>query len=87
MSKGIWTTVRELVAEVSGVDVSALDRDTDLFADLGVDSARALELIVGLEDAFDITIGGEDAADVSTLGEVVDLVTRLTRSRSKIRRR
>jgi acyl carrier protein len=87
MSKRTWTTVRELVAEVSGVDISALDRDTDLFADLGVDSARALELIVGLEDAFDITISGEDAADVSTLGEVVDLVTRLSKPQSKRRRR
>jgi acyl carrier protein len=87
MRKRIWTTVRELVAEVSGVDVSVLDPHTDLFADLGVDSARALELIVGLEDAFDITIGGEDAADVSTLGEVVDLVTRLSRPQSKARHR
>jgi acyl carrier protein len=87
MSKRTWTTVRELVAEVSGVDISALDRDTDLFTDLGVDSARALELIVGLEDAFDITISGEDAADVSTLGEVVDLVTRLSKPQSKLRRR
>jgi acyl carrier protein len=87
MRKSAWRTVRELVAEVSGVDISALDRDTDLFADLGVDSARALELIVGLEDAFGITIGGEDAADVSTLGEVVDLVTRLSKPQSKRRRR
>jgi acyl carrier protein len=87
MRKSAWRTVRELVAEVSGVEISALDRDTDLFADLGVDSARALELIVGLEDAFGITIGAEDAADISTLGEVVDLVTRLSKPRSKQRRR
>jgi acyl carrier protein len=87
MRKSIWTRVRELVAAVSGVDITVLDRNTDLYADLGIDSAKALELIVGLEDAFDITIGGEDAADVSTLGEVVDLVTRLSRPQSKARHR
>jgi acyl carrier protein len=87
MRRSTWTTVRELVAEVSGVDVAELNRDTDLFADLGVDSAKALELIVELEDAFNITIGGEDAADVSTLGQVVDLVTRLSKPKANVRRR
>jgi acyl carrier protein len=87
MRKSAWTTVRELVGEVSGVDIAAFNKDADLFADLGFDSAKALELIVGLEDAFHITISSEEAADISTLGELVDLVTRLSKPKSQVRRR
>ncbi len=87
MRKNTWTTVRELVGEVSGVDIAAFNKDADLFADFGIDSAKALELIVGLEDAFDITISSAEAADISTLGDLVDLVTRLRKPNSKVRRR
>jgi acyl carrier protein len=43
----------------------------ELVADLDVDSARALELLVALEDALGIEISDEDAARLDTVGDIL----------------
>jgi acyl carrier protein len=53
---------------------ASLKPDTELYLDLGLDSAGALELLVTLEDAFDIHIRTDDAREVRTLADMVALV-------------
>jgi acyl carrier protein len=76
-SHEILTKVIAIAADITGVPVASLRPDLRLFADLGLDSAGALEFIVGLEDAFDIQIGNDEAAGLQTLAEVAALVERL----------
>ena len=45
--------VLEVIAEVSGTDASKLENDTQLVGHLGIDSPRALELLVELEERLD----------------------------------
>jgi acyl carrier protein len=49
----------------------------ELVADLGMDSARALELLVELEDKIGIEISDEDAARLNTVGDILGYIKKL----------
>ncbi|MEE8278289.1 MAG: phosphopantetheine-binding protein [Thermoanaerobaculia bacterium] len=66
--------VLEIIAEVSGVEVSSLEPETELVADLGIDSPRALQLLVELEDRLEIEIGDEAIEKLETVGSVLEAV-------------
>jgi acyl carrier protein len=68
---------RGVLAKVSGLEVARLSRDQDLTADLGIDSPKALELLVELEDALGVEISDEEAARLETVGDVLDFVAGL----------
>jgi acyl carrier protein len=65
-------TALEVLATVSGVARGTITRDMDLVADLGIDSPKALRLLVELEEALDIEVSDEDAARMSTVADVLD---------------
>jgi len=65
-------TALDVLATVSGVARATILRDMDLVADLGIDSPKALRLLVELEEALDIEVSDEDAARMSTVGDVLD---------------
>ena len=64
----------EALAAVSGMDASELGREKDLVADLGIDSPKALRLLVRLEDELGVEISDDEAAALVTVGDVVDFV-------------
>ena len=61
----------DVLAAVSGTAREDLAPDRDLVADLGIDSPKALRLLVELEEAFDFEIPDEDAAEMSTVGDIL----------------
>jgi len=63
-----------VLAEVSERDVADLSPDQDLVADLEIDSPRALQLIVLLEERFGIEIPDEDAAGLEKVSDVLAYV-------------
>lgn len=65
-------TALEILAKVSRKEPSALLPEAELVANLGMDSAKALEFLVELEDQLDIEIPDEDAAGLNTVGDVLD---------------
>lgn len=67
-------TALAVVAKVSGKDPEALTPDAELVANLGMDSAKALELLVELEDQLEIEILDEDAAKLNTVGDILSFV-------------
>ncbi len=66
----------QVVAEVSGVDVAKLDPQTELVAQLGIDSPKALHLLVELEDRLGIEIDDDDVANLKTVGDVLQAINR-----------
>lgn len=64
----------EVLARLSGLESEALKPEMDLVADLGIDSPKALELLVELEDALGIEISDEDAARMETVADVFGFV-------------
>lgn len=65
------STALTVVAKVAKVDAATITPDMELVADLGLDSARALELLVELEDALETEITDEAAARLNTVGDIL----------------
>jgi acyl carrier protein len=70
-------TALSVIAKVSKVEVAALRPDLDLVADLGFDSAKALELLVELEEALGIEVSDEQAARLNSVGDILAIVETL----------
>ena len=64
-------TALAVVAKVSKVDAGTLTPKMELVADLALDSARSLELLVELEDALETEISDEEAAKLNTVGDIL----------------
>ena len=61
----------EIVAKISGRRAADLEPHHDLVADLGIDSPKALQLLLDLEEALGIEISDEDAAKMDTVADVL----------------
>jgi acyl carrier protein len=70
-------TALSVLSELSGKDVSELRPEMELVADLSIDSPKALQLLVDLEDRLSIEISDEDAAKMDTVGDVLDYLAAL----------
>lgn len=64
----------EIIAEIAGTDAGSLKPDLDLVADLGIDSPKALKLLVELEDRLGIEISDDEAGRMESVGDVVEFV-------------
>ncbi len=53
---------------------AALKPETELAADLNIDSVAAMDLIMEIEDRFDIDVPINQVSDLRTLGDLVALV-------------
>ena len=62
----------EIVSKISGMDAVKLEPKLDLVADLGIDSPKALQMLLDLEEALGIEISDEDAAKMDTVGDILD---------------
>ena len=60
-----------IIAQVTGVSTESITPEMELVADLDMDSAKALELLVELEDRFEVEIDDDDAATLNTVGDVL----------------
>lgn len=69
-------TALDVIAQVSGTKRDQLEPEMELVANLGLDSAKALELLVELEEALEMEIDDEDAARLDTVGDILEFVKR-----------
>lgn len=66
-----------VIAKVSGVEASHIRPDMDLVADLGMDSVKAMELLIELEDQLGIELAEEAQDGLTTVSALVDLIKTL----------
>ena len=71
MSENLKDALREIITEVT--EVEEIPEDTP-FADLGIDSMMAIEIVADVEKNYDITIAEEELADLTNLQAVHDKV-------------
>ena len=67
----------QVLATVSQREKTELAEEMELVADLGIDSPKALELLVELEEVLGVEISDEDAARMETVGDVLVYARRL----------
>ena len=66
--------VIELIAAIADVEVKSISDESDLSADLGIDSIDRIELAMDLEEEFDIRIQDDDIGGARTVGDVVRIL-------------
>jgi acyl carrier protein len=64
----------ELLARLARKSPEEIREDMELVADLGLDSPKALELLVELEESLNIEIDDAAASGMNTVGDVLGLV-------------
>ncbi len=50
-----------------------IDRNSEIGADLNIDSVAAMDLIMEIEDKFDIDIPMNQVGELRTIGDLIDL--------------
>lgn len=63
-----------VIAKVSGKPLEAITPDAELVGELGIDSPKALELLIEIEDALGIEISDEEAESLDTVGDILRFV-------------
>ncbi len=71
MSTAKRDIVLDVVAKISGVDRAKLAPSMDLSGELAIDSPKALQILMELEERLQIEISDEDAAKMETLGDIL----------------
>ena len=69
-----FDTIRDIVVEQLGVDADMVQMDTNLMKDLEADSLDAVEIILGVEEAYGLDIPDEDAEKFETVKDLVEYV-------------
>ncbi|NHB53172.1 acyl carrier protein [Helicobacter pylori] len=67
----LFETIRVVIAEQLGIDVSQVTPEAKFVKDLGVDSLDIVELIMALEERFGIEISDEQAEKIVNVGDAM----------------
>ncbi|PIQ38373.1 MAG: acyl carrier protein [Lysobacterales bacterium CG17_big_fil_post_rev_8_21_14_2_50_64_11] len=57
--------------------LNSIGKDTRILADLGVNSARLVDIVLAFEDEFDIEVSDDAADSIATIGDAVQLIGKL----------
>ena len=71
MSDKLKDQLRQIITEVT--EVEDIPEDTP-FADLGIDSMMAIEIVADVEKDYEITIGEDELSELTNLKAVYDKV-------------
>ncbi|HET6976576.1 MAG TPA: acyl carrier protein [Pyrinomonadaceae bacterium] len=69
--------IRHIVAQIGEVEIDKVGDETHFSNDLGIDSLRALELMVALEDKFKIRVPEEQLGRFTSVNNLTELVIEL----------
>ena len=74
---GNTAKILEIIARISGRESGQISSEMELVADLGLDSSKAVELLVTIEDTLGLEIEEEDAAELNTVGDITNYILRV----------
>ena len=67
-------SVLAILARETGVAASEITETTELVGDLGMDSPRALQVLVEIEDKLNIEVDDQEVASLRTVGDILKVV-------------
>lgn len=62
------------IANVTGRSIEEFKPDASFYDDLGIDSIKAIEIVVAIERQYKIRIRDEQVPRISTVGQAVEIV-------------
>lgn len=57
--------------------LSTINKETSFLGDLGVNSARLVDIVLAFEDEFNIEVSDDAADSIATVGDAVGLIEKL----------
>lgn len=57
--------------------LATISKDSTILGDLGVNSARLVDIVLSFEDEFDIEVDDDAADSIATIGDAVELIGKL----------
>lgn len=76
----IYNKVVQIIARVFKMSADSINELSSLDS-LGADSLNRVELVMDFEEAFGIEINDEEAEKFSTVGQIVEYIDTLTKSK------
>lgn len=70
---GVGDTIRAMLEPFNAAGIAMTD-DTDIAADLQIDSVDTMDLIMAIEDRYDISIPINLLSEVRTIGDLARIV-------------
>lgn len=67
-----------VLKDYTTVSPENINEQTNIKYDLGLDSLQFLTISVAIEDAFDVEISDKDAATLETVGDLLQLIEKLS---------
>lgn len=74
MSETPAQAVLDILARETGVALAEIKETSELVGDLGIDSPRALQVLVEIEDKLDIEVEDDEVASLRTVGDILSVV-------------
>ena len=68
--------VIEIIAEYADVSTDEINEDTNIRADLGLNSLELVNLAVAIEDEFETEIPDREAIGLETVADIVSVLER-----------
>lgn len=84
MSNNIEKEIISIISDVAEVDTNEITLDSNLVKDLGINSIKAIEIIVALEKKYKISIRDEDVPKITDVKQIVDLTKGLVKQKEGI---
>ena len=72
----VFNKLCELLESFNKKDLT-LSNETDISADLEIDSVAVLDFIMEVEDEYDISLPMDRISEIRTVGELVDAISQL----------
>lgn len=67
--------IKQLISDVTGINIEKLKIDANFWKDLGVDSIKAIEITVAIERKYKIRIRDEQIPKISTVGDAITIIS------------
>lgn len=77
MSNNIEKEITSIISDIAEVETNEVMLDSNLVKDLGINSIKAIEIIVVLEKKYKISIRDEDVPKITTPGQIIALTENL----------
>ena len=82
MTENVEKEITSIISDVAEVETNEVKIDSNLVKDLGINSIKAIEIIVALEKKYKISIRDEDVPKITTPGQIISLTENLITKRA-----
>lgn len=77
MAENLEKEVKQMLAQLTGLDVSEIGDTDDLIKDLGIDSLKVIEIATQLERTYKVTVKDSELAKLRKVNEAVEFLREL----------